>query len=248
MLNDSFNSLGQPTRFSLQESRFVRSDGLVGANNLRPTGAYARPISPRSRQKGVTLLIALIVLVIMTLAGIELMRSVDTTNIIAGNLAFQQAATHSGDSGIEAAIGWLEQQNGANPANLYSDNCSTGAGAGYHASFTASTEPPMGGATWDTWWPGNCQTALAADAAGNTVTYTINRMCSNNAGIPPVNSTVAPVQYCTSSPIVTTSTNGNSQTSGAQALNHNGQIYYRITARISGPRGTKSYVQAMVTM
>ena len=42
-------------------------------------------------QQGVILFIALIVLVAMSLAGIALMRSVDTNVLIAGNLAFRQA-------------------------------------------------------------------------------------------------------------------------------------------------------------
>jgi Tfp pilus assembly protein PilX len=40
-------------------------------------------------QQGVVLLMALIMLVALTLAGIALVRSVDTTNLIAGNLAFK---------------------------------------------------------------------------------------------------------------------------------------------------------------
>ena len=53
------------------------------------------------REQGVVLFIALIVLVAMSLAGIALMRSVDTGILIAGNLGFRQNATHVGDLGIE---------------------------------------------------------------------------------------------------------------------------------------------------
>jgi Tfp pilus assembly protein PilX len=65
-------------------------------------------MSPRTRlaagrQRGAILFIALIVLVAMTLAGIALMRSVDTNVLIAGNLAFRQGATAAGDYGVEDA-------------------------------------------------------------------------------------------------------------------------------------------------
>jgi Tfp pilus assembly protein PilX len=40
-----------------------------------------------ARQRGVMLIIALIVLVAMTMAGIAMMRSVDTATIVAGNIA-----------------------------------------------------------------------------------------------------------------------------------------------------------------
>ena len=62
--------------------------------------------APRN-QRGVILFIALIVLVAMSLAGIALMRSVDTNVLIAGNLAFRQGATLAADRGIEDAKNWL---------------------------------------------------------------------------------------------------------------------------------------------
>jgi hypothetical protein len=56
-----------------------------------------------SRQRGSALFIALISLVTMTLAGIALVRSVDTINLISGNFSFRQAALHASDLGVEAA-------------------------------------------------------------------------------------------------------------------------------------------------
>ena len=60
------------------------------------------------RQQGVVLFIALIVLVAMTLAGLAIMRSVDTGNLVSGNVAFRQAALSSGDRGIDTAFTWLK--------------------------------------------------------------------------------------------------------------------------------------------
>lgn len=59
------------------------------------------------RQRGVVLLIALIILVAMTLAGIGMMRSVDTGSVIAGNLAFKQATLLASDRGIGDAFNAL---------------------------------------------------------------------------------------------------------------------------------------------
>ena len=86
---------------------------MLSKTQIRPPRGGAR----RARQAGVVLMMALIVLVAMTLAGIALVRSVDTSNIIAGNLAFKQAATNSGDTGVEAAAAWLA----ANSAALNND-------------------------------------------------------------------------------------------------------------------------------
>ena len=50
---------------------------------------------PRRAQEGVVLFIALIVLVAMSLAGVALMRSVDTALVVAGNFAFKKSAIRS---------------------------------------------------------------------------------------------------------------------------------------------------------
>ena len=50
------------------------------------------------------LFIALLVMVALSLAGIALIRSADTATIVAGNLAFKQAAEYTVDRSIEQAI------------------------------------------------------------------------------------------------------------------------------------------------
>ncbi len=62
---------------------------------------------PAREQRGVVLLVALIVLVVMTLAGIGMMRSVDTGTVVAGNLAFRQSTMQATDLGINTAYNSL---------------------------------------------------------------------------------------------------------------------------------------------
>jgi type IV pilus assembly protein PilX len=59
------------------------------------------------KQRGLVLFFTLIALVVMSLAAVALIRSVDTSTMIAGNLAFRQSGNYSTDKGIEAAIAWL---------------------------------------------------------------------------------------------------------------------------------------------
>ena len=185
------------------------------------------------RQNGVVLFITLIVLVAMTLAGIALVRSVNTTNMIAGNIAFQQGATHSSDLGVETAISWLEANSGG--AILQADNLAMG--------YVASLQDPAAGQTWDNFWTnqlaGRVRT-LTQDASGNTPAYVIQRMC-NAAGIP-----TAPATGCASSPVTGTPTC--SKSTPPICLNVNSQVFYRITARVAGPRNTVSFVQAIVAL
>ena len=55
-------------------------------------------------QRGVILFVALIVMVIMSLAAIALVRSVDTANLVAGNQSFKQSALNATDLGVQAAM------------------------------------------------------------------------------------------------------------------------------------------------
>ena len=56
------------------------------------------------RQRGVVLFVALISMVILALAGVALMRAVDTTAGVAGNLAFRNASFPAVNEAIEESI------------------------------------------------------------------------------------------------------------------------------------------------
>jgi len=86
----------------------------VVMNTRHPPARYA-PICD-SHQRGVVLFIALIVMVAMSLAAIALMRSVDTTSAVIGNLAFRQASILPANYGIEDAAAGLFYD--VNPANI----------------------------------------------------------------------------------------------------------------------------------
>ena len=75
--------------------------------NTRIRHVQRRLPAPRS-QRGTMLIIALIVLVAMTLAGIATMRSVDTATVMAGNIAFRQSALNAADQGVQAAFALLQ--------------------------------------------------------------------------------------------------------------------------------------------
>lgn len=63
--------------------------------------------SARHRQQGVALFIALIAMVLLSLAGIALVRSVDTTTSVASNIAFRQGSIGPINRAIEDAIDGL---------------------------------------------------------------------------------------------------------------------------------------------
>lgn len=205
----------------------------------------------RRRERGVVLLIALIVLVAMTLAGLALVRSVDTGNVVAGNLAFKGGATMAGDAGTEAAIAYLTPKNGTTAT--YNDDATSG----YYATSQdlldltgASNDPTRALVDWDN---NNCNGAAASacikpsdtivDAAtGNTVRYIITRLCQTSGD---ANST-------SNSCVTYTVTGSTSPKRGELKYGDDKRfeplpaVYYRITSRVKGPRNTISFVQTLV--
>jgi Tfp pilus assembly protein PilX len=202
-----------------------------------------RLFSPRrravvaSRQRGVVMMVAMIVLVAMTLAGIALTRSMDTTNMIAGNMAFKQVSVQAAYVAMEQAVAFIEANGGSGAlgADLLAN--------GYRASVDYA--PP----SMDTFWS-NLESAnsicymgalgctanksnAVADALGNIRGYVIERMCQGT--------TCAVVQRqvqsggCCEGPDC-----------GDIPCYSNDQMF-RITVRVTGPRNTNTYIQTFVT-
>lgn len=192
------------------------------------------------------LLIALIVLVAMTLAGIALVRSVDTTNIIAGNMAFQQSATQSADTGVEAAVGFLTSTLSADRTSLWVDILGQG--------YFASRQDPVPGQNVDAYWASlvtagvTPPVAAAGDAAKNTVSYVVERLCNSPGdagaitGVPPICS-ISSVNRAA----LDEGTDRGPDTPRFNPSSTGLIYYYRITVRVAGPRNTFSYVQAIVS-
>lgn len=199
------------------------------------------------RQRGVVLLISLVILVALSIGGVALMRSVDTTLMITGNLAFQQAATRSGESGVEDAIRSVLQS--STPSALFNNDFSKG-----YAASTPATESSAN--WWEAYWAATINPTpismpvstkscvdrvcvLPTDAAGNTVSYTIHRMCLA-AGDPGMTDS-----GCTSHVPKTTKTGGGQGADDSKFAVQT-QYFYRITSRVVGPRNTISYIQTIV--
>lgn len=204
-------------------------------------GKYINSASPAKHQRGVVLFIALIALVAMTLAGIALMRSVDTANVIAGNFAFKESALHATDRGTELAITAL-------PALISNAGTTQVNNQYYPVKQSEVVGMPGMPATVD--W--SAVTSTSIPNTGNSVQYVVERLCDpvlNASGV--VVSSSGPSQqnradvtdYCITSPQCSPGVSINSPPFCVA-----GDISYRVTARVTGPRGTVSVVQSIVTM
>ncbi len=187
----------------------------------------------RAAQDGIVMFVALIVLVIMSLAGLAMMRQIGSGLSIAGNIAFKQGATALADLGTEQGI--TNVVTWAVTLATNNDNVA----AGYWSSAPADVDPTD--ALWtQTYWP-TAQSVTAPGAAGNAkVQYVIHRLCNL-----PNAADSAPLQQCAGS-----AQNGGSHSSGAGYGGGSGNQtvvapYYRVTTKVIGPRNTVSYTQVV---
>jgi type IV pilus assembly protein PilX len=209
------------------------------------------------KQHGISLIVVLIGLLIISFAAAALLRSSDTSTLVAGNVTIKKTALQSGDAVSEAAIAWLTA-NSAGTA-LHNDDDA----AGYYATsrdtcdLTGSRTPDQ--ADDDVDWTNagltvNCNVAgvllnpaPAGVEPGYTVRYIINRMCNAEGNPNSALSASGGPMICSRADV---STAGSSTqvgpTFGRFGFTGTTQTYYRITARISGPRDTVRYVQAFV--
>jgi len=196
-----------------------------------------------ARERGVVLFIALIVMVAMSLAAIALMRSVDTTSAVIGNLAFRQASILPANYAIEdAAAGLFNDANPAFVARIPDVRVDTPT-QNYYATHNQAWDDQYG-------IPQPLQTKAAAaalprkqtDGAGNTVTYVTERMCNPNAPNIPADQSAAGSWCDMMPPKQSPGTTINDPMAALLAA----QPFYRVTVRVDGPTNTVSFLQAML--
>jgi hypothetical protein len=179
------------------------------------------------RQRGVVLFVALIVMVAMSLAGVALIRSVDTATLVAGNLAFRQGAVPVVNAAVEkVAVDLFESKNIPDTTadntkfNYYASWRNDDNALGVPKALTDTSSYPADG-------------SIITDAAsGMTARYIIERSCTTpgtaSAGICDM---MAP-----------------KLAPGGTAGKNPWQLpripFYRATIRIDGPHDTVVYAQA----
>lgn len=212
-------------------------DSALVAKNLGRTAG---------RQRGLALIVSLIILVVMSLAGIALVRSIDTGILVAGNLAFRQAGAHAGQRGVEEARQWLLDHK----ASLAEDHTGDGYYANSQGALDLTGNRTPSDAADNVKWEGDAGLAddrcLAAKVGDNTVCYIIHRLCSAS-GID-----LASAQCATKEGALGGSSQGAVRQMGSYQQGSwtaaTAYGYYRITVRTRGPRDTISFLQAFVTI
>ena len=193
-------------------------------------------MAPASRQRGIVVFVALIAVVLMSLAAVALMRSVHTNTLVVGNIAFRQAAQAMAAAAVEKAVYEMFP-----PTAVIPDLKVHNAARNYYASVQPNQDS-MG-------VPQLLQGNLGAYAGqiirdstdpviAITARYVIERMCDDDAlGLD------ATQKDCEMIP---------PKQSPAKETNLKKGIvlpripYYRMTVRVDGPGNSVAYSQAML--
>jgi type IV pilus assembly protein PilX len=201
-------------------------------------GQSARRAIGRGRQDGVVLFMALLVMVVLMLAGIALIRSTDTATIVSGNLALEQAAISASDRSIESSIHALFDtttipdhtadflaQNYYSWVRRNADNSIPEIPKVLQEPFSATAFAAAGLSTG----------LIPVDDAGNKSYYVIERMCWTVGAPGKVNCNLSSAAF-----------GADPGTQHYTGLIRPGDAYYRVTIRTEGPRATASYAQAIL--
>jgi type IV pilus assembly protein PilX len=185
-------------------------------------------------QRGVVLFIALIVMVALSLAAIALIRSVDTTNAVIGNLSFRMASILPGNLGVEQATAALFPDADIATVDHIPDKNNDLVAENYFASRQAGEDSR--GVPLQLQKKSNfTQAKLLSDAVTKTeVRYVIERMCGA-PGAPTISS-------CDLLPPKVNP----GGTTGELKIPLPSVPFYRVTIRIDGPQNTASFLQAML--
>lgn len=229
-----------------------------------PFKPLTRSLPPR-RQRGVSLLFALLTLAALMLSTLALVRSIDTGALMVGNVGFKQDATVAADQAAREAIAWMT-------TNKFSLNTDA-AVSGYFASnqeFEAdgvtaklpvdATGQLLAGSAqrqlidWD---KDNCRSAASgsytgcsivpvdgADVGGNKIRYVIFRLCSK-AGDYVTDTTIQCAKY-TGTSVAGVTDQGDLSYVGRPEDIAEASPYFRVLVRVSGARNTTSFTETIV--
>lgn len=214
----------------------------------------------RLRQRGVSLVFALLGLTVLSLAAVALVKSVDTGSMVLGNLGFKQDTAAAGDQGVEQAVAWLA-------GNVTGTVLENNAAAGYVASYirgldaTGNRDSQASRTVVD--WEGNNCTSYSSgtyaacvrptagvDVNGNKIKYFVMRLC------PTTGAPNSGGNDCASS-LGGGSDEPDSDNRGGfdyrkylrfKPVSGPGGVsaYYRIVVRTTGPRNAVNFTEAIV--
>lgn len=199
--------------------------------------------APVRAQRGATLAITLLALVALMLTAVAMVRSVDTSTLLARNASFQRDAVNRNELVVRRAMREFENVSGRNFQSLANtDTHAAGQRTGlpYRAAALPTDSQGIPLVLKDDAQYGAMFGAIAASARidsgqGMSSIYVIERMCSLEQA--------ATTAHC--APAASRSPDNCSRCSQVQA---SFAPVFRVTARTNGPRGAETFTQVLFSL
>ena len=173
-----------------------------------------------NNQRGVILILVLILMAVMLIGGLALMKSVGSTTLITGNIAFKEAATQAADVAFQNAENFLN-------ALTAPDTAVTGQYLPLEQAVDASGLPTS--VSWS---------GISTTSAGMyRYQWIIERLCSGSLPV------TDPATQCRTA----AGALQGSQRIGAPVYESLPPVYYRVTVRVTGPHNALSFAQGLYT-
>jgi type IV pilus assembly protein PilX len=191
-------------------------------------------IGSRARQRGVVLIFALIALLIIAIGAVALLRSVDSSLLSSGNLAFHRDLVNQAEQAVSTVMTGFKT-NAIPPSGLTSTSSPA---SNYSASVLPTNPQGVPLALLNNTAFGLVGSA-ANDLAGATpdikIRYVIDRLCTSSGGASSPN--------CVQSTGLPTGGTANRNTAVAPPS----ATVYRVSVRVDGPRNTQAFLQTTFT-
>jgi len=187
---------------------------------------------PNLRTEGMALPVVLIILAVMLLGSVYLLRSVNSTALTTGNLAYDTTLSREADLGLHTGFAWLSQTAQTNKAALNQDDAANG----YVATWDVASQ-----ARDAAFWNGS-RTITGDD--GTSIEYVIHRLCASTGAYSGTNRCMQTAANTATAG--STVAMGDSLASDAPSYAGTPQLHYVITARITGGRGANVTNQMIV--
>jgi type IV pilus assembly protein PilX len=184
----------------------------------------------RPRERGVVLIFTLIVLLILTIGGVALVRSMHGSLFSAGNLAFRADLANQGEQAVSNVLASVKAGTFVNPT--INDNPA----ANYSSQMLLTNAQGIPMALLDT-ATFNAVGVSANDITGTgnvTIRYIVDRMCSGSG-------------TSTNTLCVQSTAGPNSGVQPGNGLPPPTATVYRLSVRVSGPRSTQVFLQTSFT-
>lgn len=215
-----------------------------------------------NEQSGLVLFFALLALMMMSVAAVALIRSVDTNNVLTGNIVFRQSASTASNVAIEGVTETISKLIPVASGQLHQ------ATLGYYANCmqfdTAPSAQICDGSklttvAWDnsnsrlvpSQTDGNDEIHEGKDRQGNEIRYIVERMCNFSEAEINAGSAATLSSRCmmasAASDGATCSRNQANLELFKQCTTSASAPLYRVTLRIAGPKNTVSFMQAFIS-